>query len=86
MSLYNQLPIQIVPCEMVTTIMATGFTFDVSEFIPNTSATFRVVVYSEQGQKKIKTIKLEGQAYLDWGNDDDYIIQYIATQLGCTLA
>jgi len=86
MSFTNQPPIPIVPSEMVTVTMITGFTYDVTELVANTSATFRVVIYSDYTPKKVETVKLEGQAYTNWGNDDDYVAQYIAGVLGFTLA
>jgi len=82
----NQPPISIVPSEMVTVTTITGFSYDVKELIPNTSATFRVVSYSDNTPQKVNTVKLEGQAYTNWGNNDDYVAQYIAGMLGYILA
>lgn len=78
-------PIQIKPAEMVTIVMLTNFTFDVQEFIPNTSATFRVVLYADQCPKKIETVKLEGANYKQWSNDDTFLIDYIAKELNLVL-
>ena len=84
--MYVMTPIQIKPAEMVTIVMITNFTFDVQEFVPNTSATFRVVLYSDQCPKKVETVKLEGEDYKLWGNDDAFLIDYIAKQLGLVIA
>ena len=78
--------IPIVPSEMIVVTMLTGFNYEIMEFIPNTSAKLRVIIYSENVPKKIETVILEGQAYADWGNNDDYLTQYVATTLGFTLA
>lgn len=77
--------VSIVPCDMITTVKLTGFTFDVKNFIPNTSIEFRVVLYSDTVPKKIELIELTGDDYKMWSNDDKYVIKYIANKLGLTL-
>jgi hypothetical protein len=76
----------IVPTPYVTTLTIIGFKINITEFIPNTSVYLCISVYSEN-QNVIKNdyLLLDGQAYLDWGNDDDYLVQWVATQLGFTL-
>jgi hypothetical protein len=74
------------PYPYITTVTVTGFTLEIVNFVPNTSVRVRVVQYA--GDKVVKTmdfVTLEGQAYSDWGNDDNYLIQYVATQMGFVL-
>jgi hypothetical protein len=78
--------IRIVPFDLVTIVKITGFTFEILELIPNISANFRVVIYSEQTPKNVVTIMLEGDDYKQWSNDDSYLFNYIAKKLGYTLA
>jgi hypothetical protein len=40
------------------------------------------VLYSNECPKKVETVKLEGEEYKLWGNDDTFLIDYISKQLG----
>jgi hypothetical protein len=76
----------IVPVDKTTTKTITKFTLDISKMTLNESATFRVSLFDANNNYIDATnVTLEGQAYLDWGNDDTYIINYVATELGFTL-
>jgi hypothetical protein len=76
----------IVPVDKTTTKTITKFTLDISQMTLNESATFRVSLFDANNNYIDATnVTLEGQAYLDWGNDDTYIINYVATELGFTL-
>lgn len=47
-----------------------------------TSVTFNVNTFDENGQVvNTDTIKIEGKEYEQWGNDDQYIIDYICKKL-----
>lgn len=67
------------------TIIQTGvrFTADIVLIEFNTSATFRVYLF-DSNDKVIDTtiVIIEGQDYLNWNNDDNYVINYIANKLG----
>lgn len=73
----------IVPVDKTTTQTIIRFVLDITELILNTSATFRVISYGIDG-KSIETqfVVLEGTAYSNWGNNDEYVVQYVANQLG----
>ena len=73
----------IVPVDKTTTQTIIRFVLDITELILNTSATFRVISYGIEG-KSIETqfVVLEGTAYSNWGNNDEYVVQYVANQLG----
>ena len=76
----------IVPFNEITTKTAVRFSLDISKMELGVSATFRVSFYdSDNNCISNKYITLEGQAYLDWGTDDQYVINYVAAELGFTL-
>lgn len=71
------------PFDKTTIQTGVRFTADIVLIIFNTSATFRVYLY-DADDKVIDNsiIILEGQDYLNWNNDDNYIIQLIADKMG----
>jgi len=74
------------PYDETTVNTAVRFSLDISQMILNESATFRVSLYDLNDRCfGNKYVTLEGQAYLDWGNDDTYVINYVAAKLGFTL-
>ena len=74
------------PYDETTTKTAVRFSLDISRMTLNESAIFRVSLYdSNDSCFGNKYVTLEGQAYSDWGNDDTYVINYIAAELGFTL-
>lgn len=76
----------IVPKTETTTRVVVRFTLDAIELILNTSATFRVVLYDIDGVSiNTQFVVLSGTAYSDWGSNDEYVVQYVATELGFTL-
>lgn len=76
----------IVPTEKTTTNVGIRFAMDITELVLNTSATFRVILYDiEDKSIDVSYVTLEGEDYANWGSDDEYVIQFVATQLGFTL-
>jgi len=76
----------ILPYEETTTKTIVSFELYISELNFNTFATFRVSTYDINRVCISNTyVKLEGQDYLNWGNDDDYVIQFVAMKLGFIL-
>lgn len=71
------------PFEKTTIKTGVRFSIDIVLMIFNTSATFRVYLY-DVDDKIIDSseVIVEGQDYLNWNNDDNYIINFIATKLG----
>jgi hypothetical protein len=75
------------PVDKTTTKTITRFSLDISKMTLNESATFRVSMFDVNDKYIDATnVTLEGQAYLDWGNDDTYVINYVATTLGFILS
>jgi len=76
----------IVPVDKTTTKTVVRFALDIIELVLNTSATFRVISYDIDGASiETQFVVLEGTAYSNWGNNDEYVVQYVANQLGFTL-
>jgi len=76
----------IVPVDKTTTKTVVRFALDIIELILNTSATFRVITYDIDGASiDTQFVVLDGTAYSNWGNNDEYVVQYVANQLGFTL-
>jgi hypothetical protein len=76
----------ILPFNEVTTKTAVRFSITISDMELSVSATFRVSLYdSNDSCFANKFVTLEGEDYLNWGNDDTYVINYIAKVLGFVL-
>jgi len=76
----------IVPVDKTTTKTVVRFALDIIELILNTSATFRVITYDIDGASiETQFVVLDGTAYSNWGNNDEYVVQYVANKLGFTL-
>lgn len=74
------------PFNNTTIQIVTRFSLDISQLLLNTSATFRVTLYdADNAIIDNKFITLEGNDYNNWSNDDQYVINFIATQLGFVL-
>jgi hypothetical protein len=77
----------IVPVDKTTTKTVVRFAMDIIELILNTSATFRVISYDIDGASiETQFVVLSGTAYSNWGNNDEYVVQYVANQLGYVIA
>lgn len=49
---------------------------------PNTSARVQALCFFEGGIIQMKFVDIEGDEYLAWGNDDDYLIAMVGHKLG----
>jgi hypothetical protein len=76
----------IVPVDKIVTQTIVRFSLNIIELVLNQSATFSVLCY-DANDKLIETkfVKLEGTDYTDWGSQDDYVVQFVASQLGFNL-
>jgi len=64
-----------------------SFTYSVKSFELSVQITFSVYLYDQNGQFiDVRIITIEGEDYKNWGNDDSYIIQYIANKLSLELS
>jgi hypothetical protein len=59
------------------------FSLEINKMVFNKSAKFRVFLY-DINNMLISTsyITIEGEDYLNWSNDDNYVIQFVANKLG----
>ena len=75
--------IPIEPATETTTKLITSFTVNITNLQLFTSVTVNAMLYGENGSfQAVKTITFSGQDYLDWNNDDQYIITKTAEKLG----
>jgi hypothetical protein len=71
------------PVDKTTTQTIVRFTLDIVELLLNQSATFRVSLYNINDKLvDTKFVTLEGADYNNWGNEDEYILQFVANELG----
>jgi hypothetical protein len=76
----------IVPLDKVTTLTIYSFTLDRIEVDLFNSARIRVNLMDQNNNRIDCTfVTLEGEDYTNWGNSDDYIINYVANKLGFTI-
>ena len=76
----------IAPFNEITTKTIVRISIDIAKLELSVSATFRVSLYDPNDScVSNKYVTLEGQDYLNWGNDDKYVLNYIAKELGLTL-
>ncbi len=77
---------QIVPFEEITTKVIGSFDIQNIELVLFNSARIVVRLLDENGNMMtLKFITMEGADYANWGSDDNYIINFVATTLGFTI-
>ena len=77
---------KIVPKEQITTTLVTSFTVKCRDLILFENASFTVDTFdlnSNLIERQILT--MTNEQYLEWNNNDNYVIQWVATTLGFTL-
>jgi|688.fasta_scaffold606456_2 hypothetical protein len=73
------------PVDKTITQTIVRFSLDIIELLLNQSATFRVSLYNANDKViDTKFVTVEGTDYSNWGNDDEYIVQFVASQLEFT--
>ena len=83
----NQPYVPIQPATETTTKVITSFTVNVMRLELFQSVTVNAMLYGADGNFiEVKTLTLSGQDYLDWNNNDQYLIDKIAEKLGFTIA
>jgi len=77
--------VQVVPTPLGDTPIICGFNYNVNSFVLNNYITFNIVLL-DQGNTPlaVRQVTLAGQDYNNWGNNDQYVIQYICLALGLT--
>lgn len=74
------------PKEYIIKKYISYFSIQVNEFEFNKSVTLVICLFDENNYIITnEIIKLEGQDYLRWGTDDNYIINYICQKYNLTL-
>jgi len=74
-------PIQ--PYDQVTVKVIYGFDVEVNGVVLNTSARLSVRLYDKNNTiVNVQTMELIGEDYTNWGNDDNYVINYVVQKLG----
>jgi len=78
--------VPVVPTPLPTTppIIA-SFNYNVNSLVLNSTITFNVVLLDTNNVPvTVKQVTLSGEAYTNWGNNDNYVILYICNELGLT--
>jgi len=85
---YSEAITNVVPVVFSSEIKYTcGFRYAVAEFDVNKRILFRVLLIDQHGQPlEVKMVELSGTNYTSWGNDDSYLLNFIASSLGFTLS
>lgn len=79
--MYNTIPV-----EKTQTHIVSKFDIKVVSIILNSSVSLLVSCYTNEDVLVSEEIMLlSGEAYQQWGVDDFYIIQFVASELGLTL-
>jgi hypothetical protein len=83
----NPSDVIIEPSIYTTSRTIVSFSVSVSSLELFTSVTLSVVTFdAARSVVNSQTMKLSGDDYLAWNNNDQYIINYVANKLGFTLA
>jgi hypothetical protein len=77
----------IVPFDKTTITTITSFTIDITDIVLFTSVRMRINLFDESGRRVDCTfLTMEGEDYVGWGNDDQYIINFACRQMGFVLS
>ena len=78
--------ISVVPTPLTPTPpMIYGFRYTVNAFELSSYITFNVIFLDENNTPlSVSQVTLAGEDYANWGNSDQYVIQYICNALGLT--
>jgi len=61
------------------------FKFSVTEFMPFASITLNCNLFTENNDYlDTKIVRMDGDDYKNWGNDDSYLIEFLSNKLGLT--
>jgi len=79
--------VQIVPYTQTTTNVITYFTVETRQLVLFETASFNVNTYDANNNLVSRqVISLTNQQYLEWQNQDSYITNLVAQELGFTIA
>ena len=78
----NDIKLSIEPITKITSTTIVNYSFEITQLIPSTSATFRVYLFDSNNMiVTIQTYSMFGEDYKEWGSDDDYLIQWIKNKI-----
>jgi hypothetical protein len=61
------------------------YNYNVMEFIPFKSIRMNCILFTANNEFiESKIVTMAGEEYANWGNNDEYLINYMNTQLGLT--
>jgi len=74
------------PSTQTTSVTIVSFKVELTIMIFSTSARFRVETYDVNNNlASVVQVVMEGEDYAMWSNDDEYVYQFVADQLGFIL-
>jgi hypothetical protein len=77
---------QVYPLDLVTTRTIGSFRIDQIQLVLFKQANISVVLYDTAGVAfELKQLQMTGNDYDMWSTDDNYVLQYVCTQLGFTV-
>jgi hypothetical protein len=77
---------QVYPLDLVTTRTIGSFRIDQIQLVLFKQANISVVLYDTNGVAfELKQLQMTGADYDMWSTDDNYVLQFVCTQLGLTV-
>ncbi len=73
-------PLTINKIETVTTVYTSYEILEV-KVVPFSSCTITVLLSSDEGGRKIENLLMPNEDYVNWNDDDQYLIDWINTKL-----
>ena len=80
----NQYDVAVTPSPYVVTSLITNVQIRVINLSLFTSVSVSAILFSDTEFIASKSYLLEGEDYTNWGNNDEYIVDYVLAQLGLT--
>jgi len=82
----NQYDVAVTPSPYIVTSLITRVQIRVITLSLFTNVSVNAILFSDTDFIASKTYLLEGDDYTNWGNNDEYIVDYVLAQLGLTQA
>jgi hypothetical protein len=65
--------------------MICGFRYTVNDLVFNSHITLNVILLDQAGTPlSVRQVTMSGEDYMNWGNSDQYILDFICSSLGLT--
>ena len=82
----NEYDVAVTPSPYIVTSLITRVQIRVITLSLFTNVSVNAILFSDTDFIASKTYLLEGDDYTNWGNNDEYIVDYVLAQLGLTQA